>query len=594
MAVRYSNIDEGGYIQLDVQAFGHQLIQKEVEEDKQEEKSQAPLCHRVLKYCPHLPAVLLIFYAVPMVILFAFSITVIAIIFSEGSCSSSEYVDKTIYLTVVVHLVADLFIFIGFPIAGWLADTKFGRYKVINASLWLLWIAMIVLVLGSLLYQYTDECRGVHYIGKYGLLPLSLILFSLGVTGFFPNILAFLMDQLEDVSNSTLSRYVRWFAWSIFVGLFFGYLLVLPRSFNLNAVRKQLPIIAIWMAVLSSVVLIIHFSIESLYTKPLPKKYSNPYKIIYGVLKYTWKHKVPVKRSAFTYWEEEVPKRFDLAKEKYGGPYTTENVEDVKTFGRIMLLTLALSVYYIPFASLNTQTIPFLQHLHHTTDLQYRQWIIYLLDPIVTILAIPILELVILQLYPKFEFVLMKPFFWITLGTVFLLLSNISYLIIDVVAHKTSSKPGVCFLRWVVNDATESLSYGWVAIPTFFWGVSDLLIAPSIFFFLCSQAPYNMRGMILGLFVAIQEVAFYLGIIIAIPFRASKQTLPFDCGIWYWGLISLLSVFGIVTFVIGARFYKRRERQEIGPNVSIIESIYERQLQQEHNRKQMKQTKINI
>ena len=94
MAIRYSNLGEGGYIQLDIQALEHQLSQEEVEEDKQEEKSQAPLCHRVLKYCPHLPAVLLISYAVPMVILFAFNVTVIAIIFSEGSCSSNKYVDK--------------------------------------------------------------------------------------------------------------------------------------------------------------------------------------------------------------------------------------------------------------------------------------------------------------------------------------------------------------------------------------------------------------------------------------------------------------------------------------------------------------------
>ena len=590
MAVRYSNLDQGGLIQLDVQNSGCQLRREEVEKDIQEEKSQAPLSHRVLKYCPHLPAVLLIFFIVPMVILYGFNVTVIDIIFSEASCNSSKIADNTIYLTLVANLVPNLFFYLGFPIAGWLADTKFGRYKIINASLWLVWIAMIVLVLGSLLYQYPDECGGgVHYIGKYGLLPVSLILFSLGGTGFFPNILAFLMDQLEDVSNSTLSRYVRWFVWSIFVGLFFVYLLFLPRSFNLNAVSKQLPIIAIWMAVLCSVVLIIHFNIESLYTKPLPKKYSNPYKIIYGVLKYTWKHKVPVNRSAFTYWEEEAPKRFDLAKEKYGGPYTTENVEDVKTFGRIMLLTSALFVYYIAFASLFNQTIPFLQHLHHTTDLQYRQWIVFLLDPIVTILAIPILELIILPLYSKLEFVLMKPFFWITLGTVFLLLSNISYLIIDVVAHETSSKVGVCFLRWMVNDATDSLSYGWVAIPTFLWGVADLLVSPSIFFFLCSQAPYNMRGMILGLFVFIQEIAFYIGSMIAIPFKASKQTLPLSCGVWYWGLMTILSVFAIVTFVTAARLYKRRERQEIGPNVSIIESIYERQLQRKHNRKQSKQ-----
>ena len=68
----------------------------------------------------------------------------------------------------------------------------------------------------------------------------------------------------------------------------------------------------------------------------------HPLKLIYTVLKYSWKHKVPERRSAFTYWEEHIPARIDLGKSKYGGPFTTEEVEDTKTFLRILLLLLSL------------------------------------------------------------------------------------------------------------------------------------------------------------------------------------------------------------------------------------------------------------
>ena len=48
------------------------------------------------------------------------------------------------------------------------------------------------------------------------------------------------------------------------------------------------------------------------------------------VLKYSWNHKVPEHRSAFTYWEEDIPRRIDLGKNKYGGPFTNEEVEDTQ------------------------------------------------------------------------------------------------------------------------------------------------------------------------------------------------------------------------------------------------------------------------
>ena len=40
--------------------------------------------------------------------------------------------------------------------------------------------------------------------------------------------------------------------------------------------------------------------------------------------------------------EKFLPDYIDLAKNRYGGPFTTEEVEDVKTFGRILLVLISL------------------------------------------------------------------------------------------------------------------------------------------------------------------------------------------------------------------------------------------------------------
>ena len=69
-------------------------------------------------------------------------------------------------------------------------------------------------------------------------------------------------------------------------------------------------------------------------------KSSQSLKTIYQVLKFAAKHKAPLNRSALTYWEEDIPSRLDLRKSRYGGPFTTEQVEDVKTFFKILAISL--------------------------------------------------------------------------------------------------------------------------------------------------------------------------------------------------------------------------------------------------------------
>ena len=51
---------------------------------------------------------------------------------------------------------------------------------------------------------------------------------------------------------------------------------------------------------------------------------SNPYKMVIRVLNFARKHGSPAQRSAFTYCDDELPSRLDFAKERYGGPFTSE------------------------------------------------------------------------------------------------------------------------------------------------------------------------------------------------------------------------------------------------------------------------------
>ena len=53
----------------------------------------------------------------------------------------------------------------------------------------------------------------------------------------------------------------------------------------------------------------------------------NPYKLVFKVLKFAKDHTNPIRGSNFTYYDDELPSRLDLGKEKYGGPFTTEHVK---------------------------------------------------------------------------------------------------------------------------------------------------------------------------------------------------------------------------------------------------------------------------
>ena len=181
-----------------------------------------------------------------------------------------------------------------------------------------------------------------------------LHVFYIGIVSFSANVVQFGMDQLYDSPGDDRTLFIHWFVWvkyanrvPICLVLSFAYKFPKSEPFtNYYGVTGYfLLTLAVSMALVITLFLAQYrkrwFLIE-------PGQY-NPYKLVYRVSKYARRHKTPVHRSAFTYCEDEVPMGLDLGKEKYGGPFTTEQVEDVKTFYGI--IKVILSAWLVQVAS---------------------------------------------------------------------------------------------------------------------------------------------------------------------------------------------------------------------------------------------------
>lgn len=250
-----------------------------------------------------------------------------------------------------------------YPIAGLIADTWLGRYRTIKVGLWLMWLGFVIITVNeSLVYHYGSENRD-HTIEQYVLPILAVIFLIISSATVEANIIPFGADQIQQgASSSEMSSYFYYYYCSRTAGLLIGLILFLLLfctgiklypDFNAWSENHYTPhtlhTIHPLFAVLSiTVALILHFCTSQHYFKD--RDYSNPLRLIINVLYYaaTVKRQIPRYRRAFRYGEER-KSRIELAKREYDGIFTSEEVEDVKTFLRICLVIFSLSGTFLTF-----------------------------------------------------------------------------------------------------------------------------------------------------------------------------------------------------------------------------------------------------
>ena len=227
-------------------------------------------------------------------------------------------------------------------ISGWLADTKVGRSKVVQAGLSLTWLGVVLATVGNVLnlslHTTSTPLNGVIQAVQY----VAFCATYGGAAVFCTNVVQFGLEQMPDASSDAMTAYISWIALVTFLG---------EGSFNLAVTLLQHFIsfhnIIVVRAIVACSLLSIAMCSKFLFSHWLIDHRQNhhPLKTVYRVLKFAKQHKYPVNRSAFTYCEDEIPSRIDFGKRKYGGPFTTEEVEDVKTFFKILLILTAVFAF---------------------------------------------------------------------------------------------------------------------------------------------------------------------------------------------------------------------------------------------------------
>ena len=102
------------------------------------------------------------------------------------------------------------------------------------------------------------------------------------------------------------------------------------------------------------------------------------------------------------------------------------------------------------------------------------------------------------------------------------------------------------------------------------------------FEFICAQSPYSMRGLLIGLFYAVESVFMLLvgllfGIIVAV-FNHHKDELlnHLSCGSWYLSFSIGIGIIGFILYVVAAKCYRKRERDGRQINEqTVLEGYYE-------------------
>ena len=329
----------------------------------------------------------------------------------------------------------------------------------------------------------------------------------------------------------------------------------------------------------------------------------NPYKMIFKILNFIRKHKGPIGHpSAFAYSDEFKPSRLDYAKQQYGGPFTTSDVEDVKTFTRLFLLLISLGPIFVIVVP--TSLYLFATYAIHTGNhnVVYKgncgvDWVLLrsgLFSDIFSILILPLYTWLLYSVLSR-KSMLPKILHRAQLAAIIFWLPIINMLVVDLTGHvqrvnKGDDNQTCMFLQeYVFSDVTNfrplHLHWSVLIFPNLTKTLALDLIMASTFEFISAQSPHTMKGVLVGLLFAVRGFFQLIEALLLFPFtvkdiwnRFARETPQISCEFSYYLVTSIIALVGLVLFMIAARKYKYRKREEEPYSQSRVEEIFDRML----------------
>ena len=122
-----------------------------------------------------------------------------------------RYATATTFSSLIYYIAVSVGV-LTMPLAGWLADVRYGRYKIVQWSMWIMWISSLLLV-GSLVTIQLLELQN-HGDTYLKVAMVFLIPLGIGYGGFLANIIQFGVDQLVDASSNEVKAFTVWYVWT--------------------------------------------------------------------------------------------------------------------------------------------------------------------------------------------------------------------------------------------------------------------------------------------------------------------------------------------------------------------------------------------
>ena len=125
--------------------------------------------------------------------------------------------------------------------------------------------------------------------------------------------------------------------------------------------------------------------------------------------------------------------------------------------------------------------------------------------------------------------------------------------------------------------------------PSFLLNFGPLLVITTTLEFTSAQSPQSMKGLLVGVFFAIRGLFQFFNSILIIPFslkhpwasgRMIENPPVVNCGFAYLVLTCIIGLIGLFFFLVAAKRYKYRERNEGMFCQHDVEEIYERYITQ--------------
>ena len=475
------------------------------------------------------------------------------------------------------------------PVAGYLGDLKYSRFSMLKCGSCLMIAAASIGLLSYTLFTVAIRSSAVAVMSCLVISGLfAAVLYLLGYLLFSANFIQFSTDQLRDAPTQCSVIFLYAILWSNSFSKtisatvsFHGNINVTVAS-NLKPpnVKSKLSSIYISFILLGLTFLLSVIAILVIQWKRkwflTDKIRGNPYKLVVMVLLFALRHKSPIRRSAFTFCENEPPSRIDFSKRRYGGPYTTEQVEDVKVLLNIVKVLVSLGPVFLLDYSANLSSVNFNILVNHLNPLLLSPGylspvIIFLTIPFYVFLLKPLLERCVPKLLPNF-------FKRMGLSIFFLTMFFIVYLLCDGFAYSSKtnlfencSKNRSSILNW----SYVYIRQGYLTIlQATLLALSHILLNISVWEFICCQSPQHMKGLLFGLLLAIRAFMQFLAAIILVPFAYYWKPHVIGCRTGYSLLHILVGTVTIALFGLTAKRYKYRKRDDICNIYQFAEDYY--------------------